>query len=365
MEGLTRRALMSGLAAVAGSGRMAAAAGVPANAGLRDHAARAGLIYGAAVTLESQGDPVTRALYEREARIVTTDLELKFAGLRPTPDGFRFEGADTLVAWARRQNLLVRGHTLIWNESNPDWLKRCSAREVERIFEQHIETVVSRYAGRIHTWDVVNEPFWPDHGHPGGYRQGPWYNALGPDYIPRALKRVRAIDPNVKLCINEAHCELATGWGAQIRPCLTRLATELRHAGVPLDAIGLQAHLRPDKPYDDGRYAAFLHELADTGVALHLTEFDVYDGGFPDDVAQRDAAVAARATAFLDAALAVPAVSMVVNWEIQDDHSFYDHEALARDPAASRLPRPLPFDSLGARKPLWHAMAAAFDRRTA
>ena len=367
MTALSRRALMAGVAAAAGlhGPTRAGAEPAPAMSALRDHAARAGMIYGAAVTVGDFGDPNCRPNYETEARLVTTDLEMKFAFLRPAPGVFTFDNADRLVDWARGAKLFVRGHTLIWNESNPDWLKRMSAREVERVFDEHIERVASRYAGRIHTWDVVNEPCWPDHGSPGGLRQGPWYNALGADYIPRALKRVRAIDPHAKLCINEAYCEVATGYGARIRPCLLRLITDLKQKGVPLDAVGMQAHLRPDMPYDGGRYGAFLHELAETGVDLHVTEFDVYDGTFPDDIATRDRFVAEYAAAFLNTALAVPAVKMVVTWELRDHDSFYVHDALARDPGASRLPRPLPLDALGHRKPLWHAMAAAFDRRAA
>ena len=367
MGALTRREMMAGLATAAALGgpALGATRTVASAAPLRDHAARAGLVYGAAIAVEDWSDPNCRPVYEAEVRSITTDLELKFGELRPARDVFNFAGADTLIGWARAKNILVRGHTLVWNEANPDWLNRCSAREVERIFDEHIERVASRYAGRIHTWDVVNEPCWPEHGHPGGLRQGPWYNALGADYIPRALKRVRAIDPHAKLCINEAHCELAEGWGAEIRPCLLRLVTDLRHRGVPLDAVGLQGHLNPQKPYDDGLYVAFLHGLAATGVDLHITEFDVNDIGFPDDIPTRDRLVAERAKAYLDATLAVPAVKMVTTWELQDNYSFYVHDVLDRDPGASRLPRPLPFDAMGRRKPLWHAMAAAFDGRAA
>ncbi|MCW6508614.1 endo-1,4-beta-xylanase [Lichenifustis flavocetrariae] len=364
----TRRAVLSGLAATAALPCVApshAATTLPAAASLREHAARAGLVYGAAITAENWTMPELRTLYERETRLITTDLDLKFASLRPSREVFAFEPADTLIGWARRKDLKVRGHTLIWNEYNGDWLNRCSAREVERIFDEHIDTVVSRYAGRIHYWDVVNEPFWPDHGKPGGYRQGPWYNALGPGYIPRALKRVRAIDPHVKICINEAHCELENSWGNGIRPCLARLVTTLRHDGVPLDAVGLQGHLQPSLPHDDAHFVAFLRDLAATGVDLHITEFDVNDVGFPEAIATRDAMAAARATAFLDAVLAVPAVKMLVTWELQDNCSFYYRDVLAKDPTATRMPRPLPFDEAGRRKPLWTAMAAAFDKRAA
>jgi endo-1,4-beta-xylanase len=360
-SGVTRRALLAGVAGAAATGAVAAPA--TAAAPLRDHAARAGITYGAAIAAEAFDDPACRALYTKEAGSVTTDLDLKFWSLRPDRATFKFGPADAIVDWASANGLAVRGHTLIWEESNPDWLKHLSAAEIERVFDEHIERVVSRYAGRIGTWDVVNEPFWPGHGAPGGYRTGPWYDALGPSYIPRALKRVRAIDPHVKICINEAHCTLENDWGQGIRPCLARLVTQLRHDGVPLDAVGQQGHIQPTLPYDNANYAAFLHELAANGVDLHITEFDVNDVGFPDDIAERDRRVAEFAAAFLDAVLAVPAVNTLVTWELQDHCSFYVHDVLDKNPGALRTPRVLPIDDLGRRKPLWHAMAKSFDDR--
>jgi endo-1,4-beta-xylanase len=344
---------------------MAAAPALPPTAGLNAHAARAGLVFGAATTAENQRQPACRAVYEQEVGLITTDIDLKFGSLRPTPETWAFGPADALIGWARSTGLRVRGHTLVWNEANPDWLKRCSSREIARIFDEHIERVVSRYAGRIEVWDVVNEPFWPDSGEPGGYRPGPWYYALGPDYIPRALKRARAIDPNVKLCINEANCEAETRWGQTVRPCLARLVDDLRQRGVPLDAVGLQAHLQPNQPYDDQHTVAFMQGLASHKLDLHITELDVDDTGWPDEIAARDQLVARRTGAFLDAVLTVPAVTMVVTWELQDPESWYVLRVLADNSTATRLPRPLPLAGGGIRKPMWHAMARSFDKRAA
>ena len=84
-------------------------------------------------------------------------------------------GGAAVAKAAAKSGKLVRGHTLIWNDNAPEWLKRLSAREVERVFDRHIEVVVARYAGKLHSWDVVNEPFWPMDGEQGGWRAGPWF----------------------------------------------------------------------------------------------------------------------------------------------------------------------------------------------
>ena len=358
----SRRALLLG-AAAAGVRLERSRAAVP-EAGLKDYASRSGLLFGSAIALENFPLPECRALYARETGMVTTDLALKFLILRPAPDVFNFGPADALIDWARGAGLLVRGHTLIWNENNGDWIKRRSAREIERIFDEHIERVVSRYAGRIHTWDVINEPFWPDHGEPGGYRRGPWYDALGPSYIARALKRVRSLDPAAKLCVNEAHIDSDYAWGRSMRPYFAKLVRDLRQGGVPFDVAGLQCHLQPAWPHDYGRFADYLRTLAANDVELHVTEFDVNDATFPDPIAERDRLVADHAAGFLSSVLPIPALKAFVTWELADKWSSLWHAVADNNPAAMRLPRPLPFDSDLKRKPLWYTLARAFDARS-
>ena len=115
-------------------------------------------------------------------------------------------------------------------------------------------------------------------------------------------------------------------------------------------------------PHDPGRFAEFLHALAERKVELYITEFDVRDDTFPDDVPTRDAMIADTAEKFLNNVLQVPAVKIVIAWELADNYSFYTDAARKKDPLAQRLPRPLPFDASMQRKPLWFAMARAFEK---
>lgn len=351
------------IAGVATAGFVVPAAAAPAELGLKDYAARGQLTFGSAIGIANFPLPECRALYKRETRLVTTDQALKFALLRPAPDVFDFERADAVIAWAGHEGLQVRGHTLIWNDDIPDWLNRLSAKEITRVFDEHIDRVVSRYVGRVHIWDVVNEPFWPDFGEPGGWRRGPWYKALGPGYVARALKRVRAIDKTAKLCVNEAQVDSDHPWGRAIRPALSRLVADLRQAGTPFDVLGLQCHLQPGWPHDYRRFADYMRQLAAESVELHVTEFDISDDAFPAPIAERDAMVAAHADTFLQAVLPVRDLTTFVTWELADQWSWIWRQAADANPGAARLPRPLPFDEHLERKPLWRSLARAFDAR--
>jgi endo-1,4-beta-xylanase len=358
---ISRRAVLAG---AVGAGALSSA-GVAASAepSLASAAEAAGLLYGASIGQEAFSNPAYADLYRRETKIVTTDVALKFDWLRPSQDRFEFGPADAILEAAAANGKLVRGHTLIWNDNAPAWLKRLSAREIERVFDEHIDKVASRYAGRLHSWDVVNEPFWPMDGKPGGWRDGPWFAAMGPSYVERAFRRVAAIDKTAKLTLNEAQCDNDRDWGRSIRPLLRGLVDQLMDKGVPLHAIGLQSHLQPQWPSNYAEFADYAGSFGANGLAVYLTEFDVNDEAFADDPVARDAAVARTCDAFLKAALAVPAVSMIVNWQLSDRYSWYRDVWRRERPRSNRFPRPLPFDESMNPKPMRQAMLAAFSDR--
>jgi endo-1,4-beta-xylanase len=140
-----------------------------------------------------------------------------------------------------------------------------------------------------------------------------------------------------------------------------KLVADLKNAGVKLDVVGLQGHLQPQYPHDLARFNEFLHALADLGVDIYITEFDVCDDVFPDDAGARDAAVAKTAQQFLETTLRHPAVKALITWELADNYSFYRGIFRAKNPTATRLPRPLPFDDRLQAKPMWGAIAQAFE----
>ena len=367
---ISRRTLLRAAAAGLGGAGLAhaTAAGNTAAAPPRSLgaiAADAGLLFGAAIAPVVFSDPAYARLYADEARILTTDYSFKFEALRPSADRFDFSATDALLAFARDKRLPLRAHTLIWNENTPDWLRRLPGREVERIFDAHIETVVSRYAGQLHSWDVVNEPFWPEHGKEGGYRDGPWLAAMGPAYVERAFRRVAALDASTKLCLNEAHCENDNVYGKAIRPCLIKLVEQMQDAGLRLDAVGLQCHLQPGIPRDNAFVREYIELIGAGLVDVYITELDVNDAPFGGSIGERDAASAREYEAFLSEILKAPRVKAVILWELSDKYTWYLSLPEVQANLARRAPRPLPFDDAMRKKPAYAAIARAFAGRRA
>lgn len=354
---LNRRTILRGLAAVATSGATSVAAEPKAShETIKEAAARRGVLFGSSFDQFVDWEPAYANLLREECSILTTDYSLKFGAIREKPGPASFEKPDKLVTFAERAGLPVRGHNLIWNEWLPDWVKRLSKKETSLLFERHIEEVVAHYAGRIQSWDVVNEPIWPGHHNPWGLRGGPWYAAIGPDYIARAFRITRSIDPQAKLVLNDAGMDWPGELGIEIRQDLLRLVKDLLDQGVPLDVLGFELHLKAVDGYDRGPFLEFVQAVHDLKIDMYITELDVDDSRLPDDIQVRDAMVADCYRTYLVDMLGYPSLKVISTWELADGFSYMASDVNGMN---ARRPRPLPFDLDLKRKPAYDAILDA------
>lgn len=371
MVEMTRRDTLGLVAGAAASAHVTPLTAQSGLASLGAVGAQVGVLFGSAFDREIFQDAPYRTLIARECRIGTTENSLKFGWLRPRGPTADFAIADEIVAYAERNRIALRGTALVWNDWNPTWINRHSPSELGALLDRHIDETVTRYRGRLHSWDVVNEPFFPPHRRAGGFRKGPWFDALGKDHIFRAFRRAAKADPTVKLTLNEGFCEQEDELGKSVRPLLLRLIDEMQHAGVPLHAVGFQAHLKPQLPFDDAAFQAYLNEVARRGVEIYITELDVDDSGLPDDVAERDRRVAQRHHDFLKAVLAVPQVKAVIAWHLSDKYSWYRtvdwfrQEVRRHGGDPMRSARTHIYDDQLVRKPAWTAVESALAGRRA
>jgi GH35 family endo-1,4-beta-xylanase/enterochelin esterase-like enzyme len=220
-----------------------------------------------------------RALLAGQFGAVTPENCMKPSAVHPAETAYRFAEADALVALAREHGLVVNGHTLVWHSQCPDWFFRDgdqpAGRElVLRRLRRHIAAVAGHFAGRMQSWDVVNEAL--DDG-PGYLRRSRWLEALGKDFIAEAFIAARQADPEAILIYNDYGIELSPK-----REKALRLLRELKQRGAPVDAVGIQGHWQLDGiPFAD--IEAAILAFHDLGLRVMITELDV-------DVATRSTA---------------------------------------------------------------------------
>lgn len=359
----TRRSLLAAPLAAAPAALAVTSLGLTGAApdSLQARAAAKGLFFGSAVNDDTLNkDAELAARVRAECGMIVSEWSFKWEALQPKPGRFDFSRPDLLMDFADKARLRARGHTLVWHEANPTWLAaRLSPATGEALLGDYIATVGKHFRGRLAHWDVVNEPMHPEDGKPFGLRDTLWLRALGPAYLDLAFHAAAAADPGALRVVNEFGIDYAIDWQERRRAGLLTLLSNLLSRGVPVQAVGLQAHLdAAETALDQKTLARFVADIASLGLKVIVTELDVRDDRLPADIPSRDQAVAEHARAWLDAVLPNPAVLGLLTWGLSNRRSWLND----RFKRADGLPqRPLPLDAELRRTRLWHAIAAALD----
>ncbi|WP_198680699.1 endo-1,4-beta-xylanase [Lentzea terrae] len=313
----------------------------PVTAPLRDLAAAKGKYFGSALTVTELEDTQNRELTAREAGVITVGNELKWDATEPSRGQFTFTGGDRIWAGAVAAGQRVRGHTLVWHNQTPQWVQDLPAAELRQAMLDHIRVVAGHYRGKVFAWDVVNEAFEEN----GTRRQSFWQQKLGDGYLAEAFRAARAADPDAKLYYNDYNID---GLGAK-SDAVYELVRSFKQQGVPIDGVGLQAHLLlggvPSSMQQN------LQRFADLGVDVAITELDVRMN-LPADSAKL-ATQAADYGAVARACLAVTRCVGITTWALSDKYSWIP-SVFPGEGAA------LPFDEAFAPKPAYEALVTAF-----
>ncbi len=228
---------------------------------------------GAALSLNQifGNEPDTIALVEKHFNSITPENILKWEEVHPEPNKYNFEPADRYVALGEKYKMFIVGHTLVWFYQTPDWVfqdesgKPLGREALLARMKEHIFTVMGRYKGRIHGWDVVNEAISAD----GGFRKCKWLEIIGQDYILKAFEYARQADPDAQLYYNEYDLEKEAK-----RQGTIKLIRDLQSKGVRIDGLGIQGHYFLEYPPIEELETSIM-ALSKLGVKLMVTEMDV------------------------------------------------------------------------------------------
>jgi GH35 family endo-1,4-beta-xylanase/enterochelin esterase-like enzyme len=214
------------------------------------------------------------ALAAEHFNAVTPENCMKPEPIHPADAEWRFERSDALVEWAVASNLSIHGHTLVWHSQTNDWFFEGGDKDVIRQrMKDHIHTLVSRYKGKIQSWDVVNEAI-----NDGGYdntgktehlRDSKWLQSLGPEFLTLAFQYAHEADPEAILYYNDYNIESGPKHASSM-VLLKRLIDE----GAPIHAVGIQGHWRSGRvPFDEIEKA--ITDYSSLGLKVSITELDV------------------------------------------------------------------------------------------
>jgi endo-1,4-beta-xylanase len=303
---------------------------------LRSAAKSRGLLIGAAALAGELGypDPLkSEPLYSEtlgsQFDMLEPETAMKWIALRPSSSTYDFSASDELVNFAVAHNMQVRGHTLVWCVANPQWLDayiNAPPAQVATLLHDHIQTVVSRYKGKVFAWDVVNEAL--DENSSGSdlrLQHCLWYDrpGIGQDGI-RAIEQAflwaHEADPGALLFYNENDI-LSDNRKFE---ALCAMLTDFVRRRVPISGVGLQMHLGINGYPDSSVLARNIRRITDLGLQVHITELDVAlpvdaSGQPTEEDRLKQAATYRRIT---NLCLENPGCTALQMWGLTDKHSW-------------------------------------------
>lgn len=213
-----------------------------------------------------------RSLILQQFNSITAENVMKMGPLQPGENSYFWTLADSIVRFGVANKLKIRGHCLVWHAQTPRWLfKDQNGNMVSKDvllsrIKKHIDTVLSRYKGKIYAWDVVNEAIADDTSF---YRKSPLFQIAGEDFIEQAFRYAHKADPKAVLFYNDYNTE-----NAGKREKIYQMLKKLLAKGVPIHGVGLQAHWSINTPTQD-ELEQSIKMFASLGLQVQFTELDV------------------------------------------------------------------------------------------
>ncbi len=199
---------------------------------------------------------------------ITPENIFKAESIHPERGFYNWLETDSLMSYCERTQKRVHGHTLIWHVQLPEWIRSFQGTKAdwELHMKEHIQTIMTRYKGKIAGWDVVNEAFNED----GTLRNSIWRQHIGDSYIEKAYRFAREADPNALLFYNDYNLEVSP----TKRAAVITYFNNLRLRGVKIDGIGLQMHISIVHP-GSSEIASALMDVSANEYKVHISELDI------------------------------------------------------------------------------------------
>lgn len=193
--------------------------------------------------------------------------------LRPTKDTYDFSHMDQVFDFADQHDMPVRVQHMLWGDEKwlPDWLKSGNYTDAELmdIIHAHINTVATRYKGKVREYTVVNEAF--SRKLKTGGNTDWWGEHLSTEYIDNAFRWAHEADPDAILILNDFGNEKET----EISDLMYDYVKDARARGIPIHGIGMQMHIDAATAASKEEVVKNMKRFNELGLKIYITEFDV------------------------------------------------------------------------------------------
>ncbi len=195
---------------------------------------------------------------------VTPENAGKWGSVEGSRDNMQWTYLDQAYNHAKNNGFLFRMHTLVWGNQQPNWIDGDPQATQREEVEEWIRLFGERYP-ETNFIDVVNEPL---HAPPvystalGGSGKTGW------DWVVWSFKKARQYCPSAQLHINDYGIIGSTSATTQYLQII-----EILLDSNLIDGIGVQAHGLESA--DTAILRANLDRLAETGLPIYITEYDV------------------------------------------------------------------------------------------
>lgn len=199
---------------------------------------------------------------------VTPENAGKWGSVETSQDFMNWNNLDKIYQFAKSNNLPFRQHTFVWGQQQPWWIQHLDQASQRVQVEEWIRQFGERYPDTDYI-DVVNEPL---HENPVYKDALGGSGATGWDWVIWAFEKARQYCPTAELHINEYG--VLNGWVSVNN--YVKIINVLKERNL-IDGIGLQGHFLESTT--GNTIKTKLNQLAQTGLPIYITEYDVKIAG--------------------------------------------------------------------------------------
>ncbi len=211
-------------------------------------------------------EPNAAILIPQQFNSITPENIMKCEVIHPQWDKYNFDLADKYVAYGKKNKMFIVGHTLVWHSQLSPFINNIQSSDSLMMFmTNHINTVAGRYAGKVNSWDVVNEALNED----GTLRKSIFLEKLGEDYLRKAFELAAKADPKAELYYNDYNIEQPKKRAGAIK-----LIKKIQASGTKIDGVGIQAHWSINGPPLQDIENSII-EFSALGLKISFTELDL------------------------------------------------------------------------------------------